>query len=96
MVQQMRYLTLPLMRPTFRFCGILSLIGTVFMFDEIFVLTNGGGPGTSSTNIGMYLFNLSFTDFRFGYASCVGYSVAAIVFLGTLLLARLNRRIGEA
>src|SRR4029453_3415639 len=75
--QRMRHVTLPLMRPTFRFCGLLSLLGTLYMFDEIFVLTNGG-PGTSSTNFGVYLFNISFGDFRFGYASCVAYTVAAV------------------
>lgn len=89
--RQMLHITLPLMRPTFRFCGLLSLLGTIYMFDEIFVLTSGG-PGTSSTNIGMYLFNISFNDFRFGYASCVGYTVAAVVFAGTLLASRRNRQ----
>ncbi len=88
---RMVHITLPLMRPTFSFCGLLSLLGTIYMFDEIFVLTSGG-PGTSSTNIGIYLFNISFSDFRFGYASCVGYTVATFVFVGTLLVSRYNQR----
>jgi ABC-type sugar transport system permease subunit len=90
-LQRMLFVTVPLMRPTFRFCGLLSLLGTLYMFDEIFVLTNGGGPGTSSLNFGMYLFSLSFDDFKFGYASCVAYSIAILVFLGTLLANRLTR-----
>src|SRR5256885_12958229 len=53
----------------------LSLLGTIYMFDEIFVLTSGG-PGTSSLNFGLYLFQLSFINFKFGYASCVAYTVA--------------------
>lgn len=89
--RKMIHITIPLMRPTFRFCGLLSLLGTLYMFDEIFVLTKGGGPGTSSLNFGMYLFNLSFSDFKFGYASCVGYTVAVLVFAGTVLVNRLNR-----
>ena len=93
--QRMVHITLPQMRPTFRFCGLLSLLGTIYMFDEVFVLTTGG-PGTSSTNIGLYLFNVSFNDFRFGYASCVGYTVAAVVFVGTLLVSRRNRQEREA
>ena len=88
---QMIHITLPLMKPVFLFCGLLSLLGTIYMFDEIFVLTSGG-PGTSSTNFGMYLFNISFNDFRFGYASCVAYSVAFVVFLITLVGNRLSRR----
>ena len=81
------HITLPLMRPTILFCFILSLIGTVYMFDEVFVLTQGG-PGTSSTNFGLYLFNLSFRDFRFGYASCVAYSVSFFVLIVSLILNR--------
>ena len=61
------------------------------MFDEVFVLTNGG-PGVSSTNFGLYLFNLSFDDFRFGYASCVAYSVAIAVFGATVIINNLNAR----
>ncbi len=94
--QQMLQVTMPLMRPTFRFCGLLSLLGTLYMFDEVFVLTQGGGPGTSSLNFGMYLFSLSFNDFKFGYASCVAYTVAILVFLGTLLINRFNRGEGGA
>ena len=95
-LHQTLFITLPLMRPTFRFCGLLSLLGTLYMFDEIFVLTKGGGPGTSSTNFGMYLFTTSFNDFKFGYASCVAYTVAILVFAATLAVNRLTRRDMEA
>ncbi len=94
-LQSMRHVTWPLLQPVFRFCLLLSLLGTLYMFDEVFVLTNGG-PGTSSTNFGLYLFNLSFTDFKFGYASCVAYSVAIFVFGASLAINRLNRRNSEA
>ena len=89
---KMTRITLPMMRPTFRFCGLLSLLGTLYMFDEIFVLTKGGGPGTSSLNFGMYLFNLSFSDFKFGYASCVAYTVAVLVFSATLIANRIGKK----
>jgi len=88
--RQLWHVTLPLMRPTFLFCLTLSLIGTVYMFDEPFVLTRGG-PGTSSTNFGLYLFNVSFIDFRFGYASCVAYTVSIGVVVLSLILNRLRR-----
>ncbi|MEO7716054.1 MAG: sugar ABC transporter permease [Capsulimonas sp.] len=90
-IQQMLHITLPLLRPTLAFCGLLSLLGTLYMFDEIFVMTNGG-PGSSSTNFGMYLFQISFDDFRLGYASCVAYSVSITVIVATTLMNRANRR----
>lgn len=92
-LRQLWHVTLPLMRPTFLFCFILSLIGTVYMFDEVFVLTRGG-PGTSSTNFGLYLFNVSFTDFRFGYASCVAYTVSFGVIIVSLVINRVRQRSG--
>jgi ABC-type sugar transport system permease subunit len=88
---QTLHITIPLMMPTFRFCGLLSLLGTIYMFDEVFVLTNGS-PGVSSTNFGLYLFELSFDDFRFGYASCVAYSVAIAVFAISVIINNLNAR----
>ena len=89
-IQQMWHITLPLMRPVFVFCSIMSLIGTVYMFDEVFVLTQGG-PGSSSTNFGLYLFNTSFTDFKFGYASCMAYTIAFFVFMASLLILRFKK-----
>ncbi len=89
-VQKMWHITLPLMRPIFVFCTIMSIIGTVYMFDEVFVLTRGG-PGISSTTFGLYLFNTSFTDFKFGYASCVAYVVAIVVFIVSQAILRRAR-----
>ena len=84
------HITLPLMRPVFVFCGIMSIIGTVYMFDEIFVLTQGG-PGSSSTNFGLYLFNTSFNEFRFGRASCMAYTVALVVFITSLFILKFRQ-----
>lgn len=88
--QQMYSITMPLMRPTFVFCTIMSIIGTTYMFEEVFVMTLGG-PGTSSTNFGVFLFNTAFTDFRFGYASCAAYVVAVMVFILSLIVLRWRR-----
>ncbi len=93
-LQRTWHITLPLMRPVFIFCAIMSLIGTVYMFDEVFVLTKGG-PGTSSTNFGLYLFSVSFNEFRFGRASCMAYTVALFVFIASLLILRLRKSPAE-
>ena len=88
--QKLWHVTLPLLRPTLTFCAVMSLVGTAFMFDEPFVLTNGG-PGVETTNFGLYLFQLSFQSFRFGYASAAAYVVAGVVFLLTLVVLRLGK-----
>lgn len=90
-LRSLLHVTLPHMRPVFAFCTIMSIIGTVYMFDEIFVLTNGG-PSVSTLNIGLYIFNSSFIDFKFGYASTLAYTVALFVFIASLLIFRAQRR----
>lgn len=90
-MQRMCYVTCPMMRPVFVVCILMALVNTVYLFDEIFVMTQGG-PGISSLNIGLYLFNLSFVDFKFGYASCVAYSVALVVFVTSLVIFRVYRK----
>ncbi len=90
-LQVLTRITLPLMRPTFIFCAVMSLMGTVYAFDEIFVLT-GAGPGGSARNIGLLLFEVSFSDFRFGYASALAYTIAGIIFVLTIGVFRLSRR----
>ncbi|MEM6748847.1 MAG: sugar ABC transporter permease [Planctomycetota bacterium] len=90
-LQRLTQVTMPLMRPTFLFVFVMSMIGTVYMFDEVFVLTKGG-PGVSSTNVGLFLFDEGFGAFRFGYASAAGYSVAAGLFLATLLVLKMGRK----
>lgn len=85
------HITLPHMRPVFSFCAIMSLIGTVFLFDEVFVLTNGG-PGVSTLTIGLYIFDTSFVDFKFGYASMLAYAVAMVVFALSIAVFRVQQR----
>jgi ABC-type sugar transport system permease subunit len=79
--------TLPLMRPTFIFCTIMSLLGTVYMFEEVLLVDKNG----SAQNVGVLLFNNSFSYFKFGYASAMAYVVAAVVFVMTLMVRRTQK-----
>ena len=89
--QKLWHVTLPMLKPTLVFCTIMSLVGTAFMFDEPFVLTVNGGPGTATTNFGLFLFQQSFDSFRFGYASAAAYVVAGAVFVISLLVLRAGK-----
>ena len=80
-------ITLPLMRPTFVFCTVMSLLGTVYMFEEILLVDANG----SARNVGVLLFQNSFTYFKFGYASAMAYAVAIVVFVATIAVRRLQR-----
>lgn len=79
-LQIIRYVTLPLLRPTILIALILRSIDALKTFDIIYVMTTGG-PGFASETLNIYAYNLSFNYFRFGAAS------AALVALFTLVLA---------
>ncbi|WP_240722429.1 carbohydrate ABC transporter permease [Poseidonocella sp. HB161398] len=75
-------LTLPLLMPNLLVVLVLLLIRSVQVFDEAWVLTDGGGPGTSNTFLVQFIYETAFaTDVRlYGLAS------AASVLMGLALL----------
>lgn len=85
--QTLSRITLPLMRPTFIFCTIMSLLGTVYMFEEVLLVDRNG----SAQNLGVLLFNNSFAYFKFGYASAMAYVVAVVVFTLTMIVRRFQK-----
>jgi cellobiose transport system permease protein len=85
--QTLTRVTLPLMSSTFVFCTIMSLLGTVYMFEEVLLVDLNG----SARNLGVLLFQNSFSSFKFGYASAMAYVVAAIVFTLTMIVRRVQK-----
>ncbi|QZN85401.1 carbohydrate ABC transporter permease [Cellulomonas sp. C5510] len=84
--QRLWHITLPGLRPALFLTVVLSTIGTLQLFDEPYVLTNGG-PDNATLTIGMYLYQNAFQFFDFGYASAIGYVLTAIV--GVVALAQM-------
>ena len=66
--QSFRHITLPLMRPVALSVLLLGIIYTFKVFDLVYVMT-GGGPVDATTVLPIYVYNLSFTFFRFGDGS---------------------------
>jgi lactose/L-arabinose transport system permease protein len=73
-----RAVTIPGIRPAILLTTVLSTIGTLQLFDEPYVLTNGG-PDNATLTVGMYLYMQGFKYFDFGYASAIGYVLLLIV-----------------
>lgn len=86
--QQFWRITLPLLRPILLFSLVLSVIGTLQLFTEPFLIT-GGGPGNATLTLGVYLYQQGFRTFNFGYASAIGYAIAALAVLFSALQLRL-------
>lgn len=73
-----RYVYLPLLRPTILVALMLRTILAFKVFDQIFLLT-GGGPGTSSEVISLYIYKVYFVQSRLGYGALLAIVTAAIM-----------------
>ncbi|MCB0143680.1 MAG: sugar ABC transporter permease, partial [Caldilineaceae bacterium] len=82
-LQLFRHITLPLISPTAFFAIVISLIGAFQIFDNVWVLTEGG-PGDASRVIAMYIYEKAFKGFEMGYASAVSLTLFAILIVLTL------------
>ena len=76
--QKLRYVTLPMLRPTILFMTVITTIGYLQLFEEPFVMT-GGGPLDSTLSVTMYMYQQGFTFFHQGYASAIAYVLFVIV-----------------
>jgi lactose/L-arabinose transport system permease protein len=89
--RQFLFITLPLLRPVILLCVVLSVIGTMQLFSEPFLITNRGGPGQATETLGLFLYRMGFNTFNFGYASAIAYTIAALAVAISLLNLWLGR-----
>ncbi|MCD2443378.1 sugar ABC transporter permease [Agromyces sp. SYSU K20354] len=87
-VRQFFNVTLPGLRPAILLTVVTSTIGTLQLFDEPYILTNGG-PDNATLTIGMYLYENAFTYFDFGYASAIGFVLVGMVVILSVAQFRL-------
>jgi ABC-type sugar transport system permease subunit len=86
---QFRFITLPSLKPVIIFVYIIGIIGSYQVFDQVFVMTDGG-PIHSTTTIVYYLFN-RFMNHKLGYASAIAYLLFAILVIFSYMQMRLSR-----
>lgn len=79
--QQFRSITMPMIAPSVFLVMIMTVIGSLKVFGQIYTLT-GGGPGNSSYVFVYYIYQQAFQFYEFGYAS----SISAILFIIILVL----------
>lgn len=89
--QQLRYVTLPQLRPTFIFVLVIAVIGSFQVFDQVYVLTPGGGPLFSTETVVSYIYYQGVTATDISYAATIGVVLFVIVFALTLIQLRVLR-----
>ncbi len=87
-------ITLPYLRPTLLLITILSIIWDTNVFNQIWLLTEGG-PGDSTSTLGIYTYKKAFVGFDIGTGSAISV-VTTILLIGvTALYIRNLLRSGE-
>ncbi len=89
--QVIRHVTIPMLAPTLRLSLYLSVLGSLQIFDLVWVMT-GGGPVNSSQTMATYLFRFGFQRFSIGYGSAVAVVLFAICFMFSILYQRFAMR----
>ena len=97
--RKFRSLTIPLLAPTTFFVVTTTVIRTMQVFEEIFILIPGqnpAGPNNSTLSIVLYLYQKGFQRFEQGYASAIAWVLFPLIFSLTLVQFQRQRTAGSS
>jgi len=86
-----RYITLPLLSPTTFFVIITTMIHSAQIFQQAYILTEGG-PREATTTIVFYIYKNAFEWFKMGYSCTQGVFLLFILVIATLVQWRIQKR----
>ena len=75
--QTFRHVTLPLLKPAILIALLLRTMDLLRVFDQIFILTEGG-PGFATETASLYIYRTAFRFSNFGYAAAMSFVLLAI------------------
>jgi raffinose/stachyose/melibiose transport system permease protein len=90
-LQQMFYLTIPMVKESFKALFILGVTGGLKAFETVFMLT-GGGPVNFSQTMVSYMYSMSFRGYRQGYGTAMGVITFMLALLITGVFLFLSRK----
>ncbi len=89
--QRFRHITLPMISPYIFFNLIMGVIGTLQIFSQAFIMTQGG-PVNSTLFYAYHLFNHAFRYLNMGYASAMAWVLVLVVFALTVAQMKLSKK----
>jgi multiple sugar transport system permease protein len=87
-LQQLRHVTLPMLRPTTGFVVLMTAIGSLQLFAEPYVMTQGG-PGDATRSLVLLMYEQGFRWWNLGFAAAVAFVLFALVAVATAVARRL-------
>lgn len=82
--------TVPLVKRYLGLLSVLGFVGAILAFTQFYVIT-GGGPGTGTLTVMLYVYNKAFGDLQVGYATALSFVVVVIAAALTLLQFRVMK-----
>lgn len=79
-IQRFFRITVPMMKDTIMINMIIVITGAVRVYDEVYVMTNGG-PGRATQTLATYLYQVGFKNDQMGYASAIAFFVFIVTFV---------------
>jgi multiple sugar transport system permease protein len=87
-----RNVVLPLLTPSIFFTGVLSLIGSFQVFDQIYVLSRQGRATDATVTVVYFIYENGFKFFKMGYATAASWILFLIVSFFTVIYFRSQNR----
>ena len=79
-------ITFPLLKPGHFFVLVVSIIGCLKVFDQMYIVSGGtGGPNYSTLTVVLYMYQTAISDLRWGYAATIGVVLFVLIFVFTLV-----------
>ncbi len=87
-------ITLPLLAPVIAVVLLIRTMDAFREFDKIFIMT-GGGPGTATQTLPIFLYRAGFQDFNMGFSAATGVVMLIIVTIVSSFYVRRIHAAGE-
>jgi multiple sugar transport system permease protein len=88
--QTFRHVTLPLLKPAILIVLLLRTMDLLRVFDQIFILTEGG-PGFATETVSLYIYRTAFRFFDFGYAAAMSFVLLVLTNIVSVFYIKLLR-----
>lgn len=86
--EKFRYITMPSLKGVTALVVLLQTIASFKLFGQTFLITNGG-PGTATTPLVHYIYQIAFRQWDMGYAAAVSFVLFVVVSLISLVQYRI-------
>ncbi|WP_084043075.1 sugar ABC transporter permease [Bacillus sp. J37] len=88
--KQLIYITFPMLRPTTLLVSTMTIIGALQVFDQAYVLTQGG-PANSTKTIVYHIYTTGFEQLQMGYASAQALVLTITILIFTAINFKINQ-----